>query len=272
MIVVSCRQGFWHPSQFAGRWEHQIRDVDTSESIPESDFIPRLRDSRTLLLVHGYNNDQAAVLGAFATVEKKERRWIRHYSHVVGFTWPGGDSWDDYVEARDNVPDAAVEFGRLLQALLEHCREVDVMSHSLGGRISLIAYNDLPNGFSHLGKPNRQFLLAPAVHNDSIETGGAYYRASERSTSCHVFYSLHDAVLSAGYPGYEQGAHALGCTGPSRRKHVAPEVYLANCLHAVRGHSAYKSTKKIYKYIQKVVRGERVPKYVKFPSLPDDRR
>ena len=272
MIVVSCREGFWHPHKFAGRWEDQIRDVDASESISESDFIPRLKDSRILLLVHGYSNDQAAVLGAFATVEKKEKRWIKHYRHVVGFTWPGGDSIDDYVEARESVPDAAVQFGRLLQALLEHCREVGVMSHSLGGRISLIAYNALPPGFSHLGRPNRQFLLAPAVHNDSIETDGVYFRASERSTSCHVFYSLHDAVLSAGYSAYEEGAPALGCTGPNRRKNVAPEVYLANCLHAVRGHGGYKSTKKIYKYIRNVVRGRHVPKYVMFPPQPDDRR
>ena len=216
MIIVSCRKAFWDNEELSDPddWTRQIaefRNRRMKNLVSMEEFEARVSSKRVLLLVHGYNNVRAKVLRAYRTINKNEKNWITYYDLVIGFTWPGGDDFRDYPSATHRVPESSNILATLLEYFGERCPVVDVMSHSLGGRVSLSAFQTLSRrGHSFGSTVSRQFLFAPAVHNDSIQLGNDYYDGTGHGERCCVFYTTNDGIICMGYSHYEDYA-ALGC-------------------------------------------------------------
>jgi len=269
MIVVSCRKNFWDNEELAdpGEWKNQIaaiRGHRTKEAISLDDLAKYVTNRRALLLVHGYNNEKDKVLKTYQIINANEKRWIAFYDLVMGFTWPGGDNFSDYKGATKRVSASSNSLKGLLHLLGQHCSVVDVMSHSLGGRVSLSAFQALSDGGHAFGNTtSRQFLFAAAVHHDSIQKGQPFYDGSGHSEKCCAFYT-HDSVICSGYSLFEGGKRALGCNGPENRKLIHNNVNLVGCQKIVKRHGSEKKTKKIFKYIRKIVNREQVPRFYNF--------
>ena len=270
MLIVSCRKAFWDNEQLAAKdgWKNQIaifRRNRMRKNISVSDLQARVKNGRVLVLVHGYYNGRNKVLRAYRTINKNERNWIGYYDLVMGFTWPGGDELGDYPTATGRVPRSSDALKELLKCLNQQCPVVDVMSHSLGGRVSLLAYKKLHIEKHKFGNTiNRQYLFAPAVHNDSIHKGEEYHEASGLSDKCCVFYTTQDGIICWGYSHYEKPNSALGCAGPEDRTQVHANVNLVGCQNIIREHGSEKSNDRIYEYIRKIVDGEEVPQFYFF--------
>ena len=265
MIIVSSRAGFWHDEEH-GSWESQMEEHESNRRITLEEFTHHVIHQKVLVLVHGYNNDRNAVLRSYDKIQHNEKRWIDHYGLVIGYTWPGGNDFLDYIAARDRVSESARQFSALTELLLKKCNKVDVMSHSLGGRISLLAYDRLADSTDIPTDKTRQFLLAPAVDNNAIEHGEEFFRATTRCHECFVFYSIQDGTIGVGYSSQENGDIALGCNGPKNRRNVNENTYLIDCQNVVHRHGDYKNNVHIYTYIAKICREIPVPKYEKFHS------
>ena len=279
MLILSCRRGFWD-NHLVAPGADGIADASPDEpaenqrSVTEDEFIERVSAKSVLLLVHGYRNLRQDVLDAYRKIEENQEEIIRHHDIVVGYVWPGGEGLTDYDEARDRVSAIVPRFCTMLKLLDDRAGSLDVMSHSLGCRISLESYSELSREKSQLNKNNRQFLMAPAVNRDSIESGNIYHEGSGYTRSCHVFHSTDDGSLSLFMYGSQENSDALGRSGPNKRGDIPGNVYGIDCLNIIHGdpHSQYKSTSDVYEYMRKVVNNEDVDRWTDFPPIHDDKR
>ena len=279
MLILSCREEFWDNHLVAHRPDG-IADASTDEPaenqrpVGQDEFIDRVSGKSVLLLVHGYRNLRQDVLNAYEKIQENQKDIIGHHELVVGYTWPGGEGLTDYDEARDRVSVIVPRFWTTLKLLDDHAGGVDVMSHSLGCRISLESYSGLSREKTQLKKSHRQFLMAPAVNRDSIESGNVYHEGAGYTRSCHVFYSTEDGSLSAFTYGSQENGDALGRSGPNKRGNIHGNIYGVDCLNIIQGdpHSQYKSTSEVYEYIRKVVNNEHVDRWTDFPPIHDGKR
>ena len=203
MLMVSSRQGFWSPTEFSDLDE--IRDVTLENPDPASDkplteaeFLAAVTNQNVLLLVHGYNNTEDDVNLAYAQIEKAVQKQVPgKYSAVVGYTWPGGALGISYPIARARSNSAGPRLTPWLQKIARKAKTVDVMSHSLGARVSLRALRD---AFKNPAKPVRNlYLFAAAVDNESIEKGEEFYDSTRRTDAVVVIHSKKDKVLALGF-------------------------------------------------------------------------
>ena len=280
MLIISCREGFWNNNHMVADGQDKIADVDLDERngdfqpVTEKEFGKRVSGKSVLLLVHGYRNFRKAVLSAYNKIDTKQQTIIGHHEIVVGYTWPGGEGLTDYDEARDRVLPISSRFCKLLK-LLDGCSDgLDVMSHSLGCRISLESYSMLSGENFPFEKTHSQFLMAAAVNRDSIESGKSYYEGSGYTDGCHVFHSTRDGSLSALTFGSQENSDALGRPGPNKRGKIRENIYGIDCLNIIHGdpHSQYKSTDEVYEHIRKVVKNMEVDRWTDFPTRHDDKK
>jgi len=241
-------------------WDLRIqRGMLTHRSVLPGGFADIQRavaGQRILILVHGYNNEFADVIRAYDLIEHQTRRHMRNkYDLILGYTWPGGDSRFEYLPAKTRAGAIAPRFCENLRRLHAptdlRLESIDVMTHSMGARVSLEA-------LKHLTRRNvvrNLFLLASAVDNESIERDEEYFTANRRVRNSFVFHSRHDQVLSLAYRAVEFD-RALGQNGPENPADIvehSPQTLVVNCKNKIQSHGDYKSTDAVYKFLSRNV-------------------
>lgn len=212
----------------------------------------RLKNRRVLILVHGYNNEFEDIIRAYGLVEEKVMNLVGgEYDDVVGYTWPGGDNRFEYFSAKTRAGAIAPRFCHNLTELLADVQNrpasVDVMTHSMGARVSLEALKHI-RGTRIV---RTLFLLASAVDNESLELNEEYFDANSKVEHSIVFHSRHDQVLSLAYR-FAEFDRALGQNGPEDPASIiehSPRTWVVNCKNHIRGHGDYKGEDEVYRFI-----------------------
>lgn len=264
MLFISSRKGLNNENQIG---PDQVFDIkisrglsdDPSTLTPEERGIDVVRDAvagkRVLMLVHGYNNEFADVIRAYDLIEDQVKKHMKtRYDLVVGYTWPGGDDRFDYFAAKTRSGSLAPRFCenlRQLHSSAKRPRSLDVMTHSMGARLTLESLKLL----STRKVVRNLFLTAAAVDNESIERGEEYFTANSRVRNSFVFHSRNDQVLKFAYSVAEWD-RALGLNGPEDPADImqhSKNAIIVNCKHKINGHGEYKYTDEIYKFLNKQV-------------------
>lgn len=264
MLFVSSRKTLENENQIGT--QDQFFDLRIRRGLNVAPTDPPLEDGlqtlkeqvagkRVLLLVHGYNNEWADVIRAYAVIDASVRRLMRNkYDLVVGYTWPGGDDRFDYFAAKTRAGALSPRFQELLREL--HSRDtrpaaLDLMTHSMGARLSLEALSLL----STRNVVRNLFLMAAAVDNESVERGEEYFAANKRVRNSFIFHSKNDQVLNLAFRLAEFD-RALGLHGPEDPADVmrhAAHTLVVNCKHHIKGHGDYKSEEQIYRFLNRNV-------------------
>jgi esterase/lipase superfamily enzyme len=219
-----------------------------------------INNKNVLLLIHGYNNDPNDVNRAYEIIEKNTKQHIQHFDIVVGYTWPGGDDGLDYFSAKKRASSVAKRFNSILRETMSQCTSLGIMSHSMGGRISLMALESLQLANHPKSVPVWQYLMATAVDNESIEVGERYYDATQYDDHSYIFHSKRDTVLKTAYLLAEWD-RALGYTGPENVADIHANTKVANCKKKIKSHGSYKRTVDIYKYINDELSNKPRPRF-----------
>jgi len=263
MYIISSRKDFWSNNEIVPAGNIEIRDVNlqtlTDEAKTEADNLKLIEDKKVLLLIHGYNNEPNDVMRAYATIEV-HHTIINYFDVIVGYTWPGGDGKLDYHAAKDRAASVEIHVRTFLKATLEKAAALGVMSHSMGCRISLMAFEALQHENFQKRIPVWQFLMAAAVDNESIEMGERYYGSTIYDNHSYVFHSKHDPVLNFAYRIAEWD-RALGQSGPESPADIHATSKVINCKRLISEHGAYKRTRQIYEYINTELTGTPAAQY-----------
>lgn len=267
MYVISSREGFWDSDHVLPRdKDDMIAIVDPNgnwEPKTTSDYQLAIDNKKVLLLCHGFNSEESAVMSAYYLIQEKQKQHVNYFDIVVGYTWPGGDDPGDYGSAKKRVLSAvAARFVKLLQTTIPKCSELGVMSHSMGCKVSLIAHKRLHDTGFAKGKCSKhwQFLMAASVDDESIEHRGRYFNATLYCDKTYVFHSKWDIVVCLGYRAAEGSIGggwdpALGCRGPESPAGISVKTKVINCKDVVWWHGHYKETQEVYDYISKELHG-----------------
>ncbi|MEM9770751.1 MAG: alpha/beta hydrolase, partial [Cyanobacteria bacterium P01_D01_bin.73] len=179
MLIISARRNFSNSDYFSDN-TFSVREIDLQSdtvingNITNDQFSEMVKGKKVLLLVHGYNTEEDEVYDAYAVIERRiEHHFNDVYDLVLGFSWPGGDQAWEWKQAKSRANGA----GRRLRFLLEsmHCEVIDIMSHSLGGRVVLKA-------LKYSGRKaliRNYYCTAAAVDDECLEPGEEFFRAIE---------------------------------------------------------------------------------------------
>jgi esterase/lipase superfamily enzyme len=275
--MISSRKDFWSPTEFSDT--DDLRDVVLDDPNPaadtpisESDFLASLAGQRVLMLVHGYNNTEDDVSLAYARIERAVAEHLgTRYDLVIGYTWPGGALGVSYPIARSRSNSAGPRLAPWLQKIARRAQALDVMSHSLGARVTLKA---LAQGLKNPARPLRNlYLLAAAVDNESIEKGEEFYDATKRSEQTIVMHSRKDRTLAIWFrvgdailpwQWLDIFDVALGYSGPEDPADIidhSPHVKVVNCKGPELDHGDYKDHPQVYGYIKDYLAGRRTEQF-----------
>ncbi|MGC4067343.1 MAG: alpha/beta hydrolase [Polyangiaceae bacterium] len=263
MHLISSRGNFWSCDVISDRDE--IRDVTLTDPDPQIDMpvdvntlLADLSGKKTLLLIHGYNNDEDQVCRAYQIIQEKVG--VNAYDKVMGYTWPGGHVLE-YLPARDRAKAVAPRLAKWLELLLTHCASVDIMCHSLGNFLALRAVRYVnPN----LKKFRFGWMTAAAVHDESVEPGREFFNATLRFEQFCIYHSCRDEVLALAFP-LAEGDRALGLCGPEDTATIqgnAAHIKVINCKHKIAHHSDYKTCAAIYQDMNQRIAGTLLPQYL----------
>ncbi|UXY53123.1 alpha/beta hydrolase [Pseudomonas tohonis] len=252
MIIISSRKDFSNPDQLS-ETGHLIREVDLANDtvtavLDFKDLLQLVKGKRLLLLVHGYNNEQYEVFDSYQVIEQQAMVHLANaYDMVLGYSWPGGDQKLDWWQAKKRANAVARMFRFLLDNLAGDAGAVDVMSHSLGARVTLKALKGSPGRIVR-----NYFCTAPAVDNECFESDEEFADAIPSCERVYIFHSSRDEVLRFAYASSERDL-ALGLYGPEDKTYIevaTRTVFVANCKKVVSNHGGYKRTAAVYDYIQ----------------------
>jgi esterase/lipase superfamily enzyme len=258
--MISSRKDFWSSTETAD--DYEVRDVTLTDAslgapITRDQLWQAVRGKRVLLLIHGYNNEEDDVVRAYDIIERKLRAnpvTGAEYDVILGYTWPGGENRLDYFGARNRASAVSLHVARLLRELSRECT-LDVMTHSMGTRVALLA---LPDEAPHPPMVRNLFTLAAAVDNESIQYGQKHYVATQACQRFFAFHSKYDQVLSVWYATAEFN-RALGQDGPEDPAIIlqrSPHVRVVNCKNRIRAHGDYKQCVPLYDHLAKVLSGQ----------------
>lgn len=194
------------------------------------------RETRIILLVHGYNvnrRDGQAALKQLADALTRSA----DVAHVV-VTWPG-DSWAmaaGYPLEGNDADDSARELVRFVDRVLQDGVQLSFVSHSMGGRVVMETIKRLPPGRFAV---SQVCVMAAAIDDFSLAWHAAYLAAVGNSGRVTVLASQSDKVLRFAYPSgdflqsflffwKDASGKALGLRGPRGKDGVAVP---ANVLH-----------------------------------------
>lgn len=187
--------------------------------------------SRVVVLVHGYNADEASASRAYAEfIAHLDRLHALAWWPSARFYWPGDTPLPAlgalaYPSEIGTAKRAARELAAFLATLRgprDRPVEAAFVAHSLGARL-LLESLDLLNDATRAPVVALTCLMAAAVPVDRVERGGLLRRAAERSRRAVVFHSEHDAVLKWAFrlgqfaAGEGFGARAVGRFGEPTR-------------------------------------------------------
>ncbi len=252
MIIISSRRDFDDPDQIT-RDGHGIREIDfTNDAVLRSltlqDLSTELQGKKVLMLVHGYNNEQFEVYDAYKIIEDKVNMIIPGtYDCIVGYSWPGGDRGLEWWEGKSRANAVARLFRSLLENIDNVASALDLMSHSLGARVSLKALKESAAS----GLIRNYYCTAPAVDNECLEPDEEFFNSVSSCERLFVFHSARDGVLRISYQAAEWD-RALGLYGPEDKDYIsrrARTIYVVNCKKRVNKHGGYKRADHLYSYI-----------------------
>jgi esterase/lipase superfamily enzyme len=254
VIIISSRKNFWEPNSFSN--SEAVRDIDLmvpndpGTNISDAELQAAVTGKRLHLLIHGYNNDEAAIRESYGVIETMMSTQglvgpAAPYDMVLGYVWPGGELGISYVFAKRRAEKVAPRVQTLLLSIASVAAALDINTHSLGARVALQALKGVP------GKLIRNlFMLAASVDNESIEIGEKFYSSTQACNGAYVFHSKYDEVLKIWFPLGDFDM-ALGLNGPEDPSAIidhSPNVKVVNCKKVIKKHTAYKSEPKIYQY------------------------
>src|SRR5262245_65405945 len=73
MLLISSRKNFWEPNFFSNN--EAVKDIDLTipndpgTDISDADLLAAVTGKKLHLLIHGYNNDEAAIRNSYAVIE-----------------------------------------------------------------------------------------------------------------------------------------------------------------------------------------------------------
>lgn len=259
MLFVSTRKDLDNEDEIGqtSYWDVDIDHQMATGSLPIllEDLQARIQGKTVLILVHGFNNEFEDIVRAYDMIGDRVKRFLDKWYHmVIGFTWPGGNSPVDWYEPKKRAGTVAPRLARFLRDIRGNVKNVDLMSHSLGGRVVLSALKLVPED-----TVRANFMMASAVDNEVLEPGEKYFvSVKHAATESLVFHSKHDFVLSSAYRIAEWD-NPLGLFGPENPATIMdslPEVYVANSKSVIKGHGDYKDSDEIYQFIHRWMNGE----------------
>lgn len=184
----------------------------------ENTLIGLLAYPRIVLLVHGYNNDEAFATKAFSAFESMQRKLAGlpeggDYAsgwHAVRVYWPGDAAWGIasglfFMGAIGN----ARRSGAILAGVVDQLRvrgnltEVMFVAHSLGCRVVLETLMNLPPASARI---TRAVFFAAAVPTFKLEqqnVGRMGWAALKIDRDWLSLYSPNDGVLGKLFPAGE---------------------------------------------------------------------
>lgn len=252
MIIISSRRTFDDPDNLSTDGHH-IREIDLANNsvvrnLTMPNLVAQIQGKKVLILVHGYNNEQFEVYDAYQIIEDKVQALTPGaYDFVIGYSWPGGDRGLEWWQGKSRANAVARLFRSLIEEMSNSAAFVDLISHSLGARVSLKALKE-----SQVQAVVRNyFCTAPAVDNECLEVGEEFSEAVPSCGRLFVFHSARDGVLRVSYEAAEWD-RALGLYGPEDKDYIsrkARTIYVANCKKIVGNHGGYKRADAVYKYI-----------------------
>ncbi len=264
MLIISSRHEFWNSNIVSSEPTDEIGDVNLSNlsksPVSDAQFTEKIKSKKILLLIHGYSNEPHEAMRAYGTIEEREKALIKYYDLIIGYTWPGGDDFSDYNAAKNRAGVVSPRVKSLITKMISNCKEVDIMAHSMGCRISLMVMEDLKENNFPKDNVVRLYLMAAAVDNESIERDERYYNGSNYCDNAYIFHSKNDSVLRYGY-SFIEWDRALGYSGPENPAEIYSETKVVNCKRKINAHGAYKRTAEIYNYIGNELRGRGAPQF-----------
>lgn len=255
MLIVSVRKDFNHPD-LLNIGGDLYKDVDLnindekSRVITQNEFIEKISVKKVLILVHGHNNELDEVFEAYSVIEMKVKELLEsQYDIIIGYTWPSGDNGLDWWASKDRADEVGERFKHFLENIHDNIKALDIMSHSLGARVVLNALKQS----EYIPLIRNYFCTAPAVDNEVLEKGEEFNKSIFRAESIYIFHSKNDGVLASLYRLAEFD-NALGLYGPENKDFIienTTNIFVANCKKIVDGHSNYKWSDDVYRYISK---------------------
>lgn len=251
MLIVSARVDFVDPDRLLPEG-HIIREVNLSndstvKTLIQDEFLSEIRNKNICILVHGYNNEYFEVNDAYQIMENNIHSSLPNsYDMVVGYSWPGGNRKLEWWDAKSRANAVARKFRQLLESIRGEVQSIDLISHSLGARVSLKAIKD-----SAKVLVDNYYCMAGAVDNESLEKGEEFFESRSSAKNIYVMHSARDEVLAITYRTAEFD-NALGLFGPEDKSEVEKSksnIYVANCKRVVATHGGYKRSKEVFDYI-----------------------
>ncbi len=120
------------------------------------------------------------------------------YTRILGVHWPGKVGLANFQQAERNCDDFSDPFRRLLQQLIEHNIQINIVAHSLGCRIVLQA-------LKKLAEKNKEdcieqvILWQAALPSHALTDHPAFYNAYKSAKSMTILHSLKDTILRTFY-------------------------------------------------------------------------
>ena len=188
---------------------------------------------RVILYVHGYNNTFSVAREAYdmfaAGLAARAREAASEiFEPLYRFYWPGDEdlgilSFISYPVETEDAKKSALPLIRFLRELYDTsghpAQPIDIVSHSLGGRVVLETLTALAQAGTLRGVLKRVCLMAPAVLVEHVEPGGDLHAGATLPESLTILTSEDDWVLWLAFPVGQTMAEggsgrALGRYGP----------------------------------------------------------
>lgn len=247
--LMSDRASFWNDDKISDHTEFMLGSSLQRATLDSE----KIKGKNILLLVHGYNNDPEEALSTYRLINihlssVKKGRGSKFYDLIIGYLWPGDDSFLKYYDAKHHVSKLAKTMRSHLEFLSDSAVTVDVLAHSMGNRLMLEALNSpfhMPKKIVH-----NFYSFAAAVDDKSVEVNEKYYLSTQNCEKLFVFYSKRDDVLKWCYSLAEWDP-ALGYEGAENPKKLPKNVELINYTDLIGQHSQYFSVLPAYEFIEK---------------------
>jgi pimeloyl-ACP methyl ester carboxylesterase len=178
-----------------------------------SELISAITSTHVVLMIHGYNNTQQQASDSYTNFLAHLSYKRKVNSTLIGIYWPGAN-WEGPLyymqalgQAKRTAPVLASGLMQLAQA--KGYLEIDIVTHSLGGRLALETIKNIlllrqtsPSPII-IGKITMMAGAVPVTYLADVNELQASVQAFEATQS---LYSLKDTVLEFAFPAGETAA------------------------------------------------------------------
>ncbi|MBK7408347.1 MAG: alpha/beta hydrolase [Saprospirales bacterium] len=140
--------------------------TDSTENLPDSVLIQAVRGKKALVVIHGMGI-------SFLKVKKHYDRvlhWTQQendpipYDIVIGVTWPGLELSPSklsfgviFLKSNPKARRSGKKLATMLDTLSQTAASLDILTHSMGSKVALVAMKEERVGVAHL------FLMGPSI-------------------------------------------------------------------------------------------------------------